>query len=35
MLNRSELKQLQGRRDYPSLSLLAPTHRTPPASRAS
>ena len=33
MLSRSELKQLQGRRDYPSLSLLAPTHRTHPASR--
>src|SRR5262250_1733769 len=31
MICRSELKQLQGRRDYPSLSLLAPTHRTHPA----
>jgi hypothetical protein len=33
MICRSELKQVQGRRDYPSLSLLAPTHRTHPASR--
>jgi hypothetical protein len=32
MICRSELKRLQGRRDYPSLSLLAPTHRTAPAS---
>src|SRR5262249_53258240 len=30
MTCRSELKRLQGQRDYPSLSLLAPTHRTPP-----
>src|SRR5262245_18554340 len=33
MIGRSELKQLQGRRDYPSLSLLAPTHRTHPANK--
>src|SRR5262245_53484673 len=33
MICRSELKRLQGRRDYPSLSLLAPTHRTHPANR--
>jgi hypothetical protein len=33
MTSRSELKRLQGRRDYPSLSLLAPTHRTHPANR--
>lgn len=33
MICRSELKRLQGRRDYPSLSLLAPTHRTAPANR--
>jgi hypothetical protein len=31
MICRSELKRLQGLRDYPSVSLLAPTHRTPPA----
>lgn len=30
---RTELKQLQGRQDYPSLSLLAPTHRTAPANQ--
>src|SRR5215510_7202489 len=33
MICRRELKRLQGRRDYPSLSLLAPTHRTHPANR--
>src|SRR5215472_10739722 len=33
MICRSELKRLQARRDYPSLSLLAPTHRTHPANR--
>jgi len=33
MIGRSEPKRLQGRRDYPSLSLLAPTHRTHPANR--
>src|SRR5262252_11047672 len=33
MICRSELKRLQGQRDYPSLSLLAPTHRTHPANR--
>src|SRR5215831_17161381 len=33
MICRSELKRLQGRRDYPSLSLLAPTHRTHPENR--
>src|SRR5262249_51309597 len=33
MTCRSELKRLQGLRDYPSLSLLAPTHRTHPANR--
>src|SRR5215831_18932922 len=33
MICRSDLKRLQGRRDYPSLSLLAPTHRTHPANR--
>ncbi len=33
MICRSELKRLQGRQDYPSLSLLAPTHRTAPANR--
>src|SRR5262245_24031376 len=31
MICRSELKRLQGHHDYPSLSLLAPTHRTAPA----
>ncbi len=31
MICRSELKRLQGQQDYPSLSLLAPTHRTAPA----
>ena len=33
MICRSELKRLQGRRDYPSLPLLAPTHRTAHATR--
>src|SRR5262249_29815787 len=33
MICRSELKRLQGRRDYPSMSLVAPTHRTHPANR--
>ncbi len=33
MICRSELKRLQGHRDYPSLSLLAPTHRTAPANQ--
>ena len=33
MICRSELKQLQARKDYPSVSLLAPTHRTAPANR--
>src|SRR6516165_9326674 len=33
MICRSELKRLQGQQDYPSLSLLAPTHRTAPASQ--
>ena len=33
MICRSELKRLQGHQDYPSVSLLAPTHRTAPANR--
>ena len=33
MICRSVLKRLQGQRDYPSLSLLAPTHRTAPANK--
>ncbi len=33
MICRSELKRLQDQRDYPSLSLLSPTHRTAPANR--
>jgi Bacterial archaeo-eukaryotic release factor family 3 len=33
MICRSELKRLQGQRDYPSISLLAPTHRTAPANQ--
>ncbi len=33
MICRSELMRLQGHRDYPSLSLLAPTHRTAPANQ--
>jgi hypothetical protein len=33
MICRSELKRLQSHRDYPSISLLAPTHRTSPANK--
>jgi hypothetical protein len=33
MICRSELKRLQAHRDYPSVSLLAPTHRTAPANQ--
>jgi Bacterial archaeo-eukaryotic release factor family 3 len=33
MICRSELKRLQGRNEYPSVSLLAPTHRTAPANQ--
>jgi Bacterial archaeo-eukaryotic release factor family 3 len=33
MICRSELKRLQAQQDYPSLSLLAPTHRTAPANQ--
>jgi hypothetical protein len=33
MICRTELKRLQGHREYPSLSLLAPTHRTAPANK--
>src|SRR6516225_7201106 len=33
MICRSELKRLQGHHNYPSLSLLAPTHRTAPANQ--
>ena len=33
MICRNELKRLQGHQDYPSVSLLAPTHRTAPANR--
>jgi len=33
MICRSELLRLQAHRDYPSLSLLAPTHRTAPANQ--
>ena len=33
MICRSELKRLQGHQDYPSVSLLTPTHRTAPANR--
>ena len=33
MISRSELKRLQGHRDYPSVSLLAPTSRTAPANQ--
>src|SRR5262245_51361450 len=33
MLSRSELKSLQARRDYPSVSILAPTHRTAPSNK--
>jgi hypothetical protein len=30
---RTELKRIQSQRDYPSISLLAPTHRTAPANK--
>ena len=33
VLSRSELKSLQGHREYPSVSILAPTHRTAPLNR--
>ena len=33
MLSRSELKALQAHRDYPSVSILAPTHRTAPLNK--
>jgi hypothetical protein len=33
VLSRSELKSLQAHRDYPSVSILAPTHRTAPSNR--
>lgn len=33
MLSRSELTNLQDHRDYPSVSILVPTHRTAPANR--
>jgi len=33
MICRSELQRLQTHRDYPSVSLLAPTHRTAPANK--
>jgi hypothetical protein len=33
MICRTELKRLQGQRDYPSISVLAPTHRTAPANK--
>lgn len=33
MLSRSEIKSLQAQRDYPSISILAPTHRTSPANK--
>src|SRR5215471_9432833 len=33
MLSRSELKSLQALRDYPSVSILAPTHRTAPSNK--
>ena len=33
MICRSELKRLQSQNDYPSISLLAPTHRTAPANK--
>ena len=33
MISRSELKRLQGHRDYPSVSILAPTSRTAPANQ--
>lgn len=33
MLSRSELKSFQDHREYPSISILAPTHRTAPANK--
>lgn len=33
MLARSDLKSLKGHRDYPSVSILAPTHRTAPSNK--
>src|SRR5262245_52230423 len=33
MICRSDLQRLQAHRDYPSISLLAPTHRTAPANK--
>src|SRR5262245_66541529 len=33
MLSRSELKSLQAHRNYPSVSILAPTHRTAPSNK--
>ena len=33
MICRSELKRIQSHRDYPSISLLAPTHQTAPANK--
>jgi len=33
VLSRSELKSLQTHRDYPSVSILAPTHRTAPSNK--
>ncbi len=33
MICRSELKRIQSQNDYPSISLLAPTHRTAPANK--
>jgi hypothetical protein len=33
MFSRSELKSLQARREYPSVSILAPTHRTAPSNK--
>ena len=33
MLSRCELKSLQARREYPSVSILAPTHRTAPSNK--
>src|SRR5262245_46822210 len=33
VLTRSELKSIQAHRDYPSVSILAPTHRTAPSNK--
>src|SRR5271154_5183731 len=33
MISRAELKRLQAQNNYPSISLLAPTHRTAPANQ--